>query len=199
MAKRQRSKTRADMIALLKSRGARGTLSKMTKQQLRDKLDETAPPEDMEGGSAPQRSGELQLEPDPRAPRRPAAPHPAIGNLRPARGSLVDRRRLTRGAALRGGGSDESMDGGHYFQSFGKASMSQNNKYQHTHEKSDMPTVNKQRGSGSGHVYRDFVASRMRQNGGDMKAAVADWKKQSGGHIRGRARKNGWQNVQGLL
>ena len=39
MAKRQRSKTRADMIALLKSRGVRGTLSKMTKQQLWDKLD----------------------------------------------------------------------------------------------------------------------------------------------------------------
>ena len=181
MAKRQRSKTRADMIALLKSRGVRGTLSKMTKQQLRDKLDETAPPEDMEGGSAPQRSGELQLEPDPRAPRRPAAPHPAVGNLRPARGSLPDRRRRARDTTLRGGGSDESMDGGHYFQSFGKASASQNSKYQHTHEKSDMPTVNKQRGSG--HAYRDFVASRMRQNGGNMKSAVADWKNQSGGHM----------------
>ena len=145
MAKRQRSKTRADMIGILKSRGVRGTLSKMTKQQLRDKLDATAPPEDMEGGSAPQRSGELQLEPDPRAPRRPAAPHPAVGNLRPARGSLPDRRRRTRDMDLRGGGSEsaESMEGGHYFQSFGKASASEKKKYNHTHEKDDMPTTNK--------------------------------------------------------
>ena len=182
MAKRSRSKTRADMIALLKSRGVRGTLSKMTKQQLRNKLDETAPPEDMEGGSTPQRSGELQLEPDPRAPRRPA-PHPAVGNLRPARGSLPDRRRRTRDMDLRGGGSEsaESMEGGHYFQSFGKASASEKKKYNHTHEKDDMPTTNKQRGSG--HDYRDFVAARMRQNGGNMKAAVADWKDQKGGHM----------------
>ena len=44
MAKRERSKTRADMIAMLKSRGVRGRLSKMTKAQLRTELDETAPP-----------------------------------------------------------------------------------------------------------------------------------------------------------
>ena len=66
MAKRERSKTRADMIAMLKSRGVRGRLSKMTKAQLRTKLDETAPPpEDQEGdGRKPQRSGELELEAD---------------------------------------------------------------------------------------------------------------------------------------
>ena len=93
MAKRQRSKTRADMIALLKSRGVRGTLSKMTKQQLWDKLDETAPPEDMEGGSAPQRSGELQLEPDPRAPRRPAR------RTAPRRRQPAPRARLSGGPA----------------------------------------------------------------------------------------------------
>ena len=28
---------------------------------------------------------------------------------------------------------------------------------------------------GSGHGYRDFVAARMRRNGGNMKAAVADY------------------------
>ena len=103
MAKRQRSKTRADMIALLKSRGVRGTLSKMTKQQLWDKLDETAPPEDMEGGSAPQRSGELQLEPDPRAPRRPAAPHPGVQHGKAAELSTACAAR-GRGAP-RGGGA----------------------------------------------------------------------------------------------
>eukprot|EP01046_Picozoa_sp_COSAG06_P071256 COSAG06_NODE_20305_length_800_cov_1.834522_2_plen_167_part_00 len=69
MAKRERSKTRADMIAMLKSRGVRGRLSKMTKAQLRTKLDETAPPpEDQEGdGRKPQRSGELELEADPQS------------------------------------------------------------------------------------------------------------------------------------
>ena len=69
MAKRERSKTRADMIAMLKSRGVRGRLSKMTKAQLRNKLDETAPPpEDQEGdGRKPQRSGELELEADPQS------------------------------------------------------------------------------------------------------------------------------------
>eukprot|EP01046_Picozoa_sp_COSAG06_P019665 COSAG06_NODE_1410_length_9546_cov_102.602519_5_plen_244_part_00 len=45
----------------------RGRLSKMTKAQLRTKLDETTPPpEDQEGdGRKPQRSGELELEADP--------------------------------------------------------------------------------------------------------------------------------------
>ena len=67
MAKRERTKTRADMIALLKSRGVRGRLSKMTKAQLRGKLEDTEPPEDQEGDGrpSPPRSGELELEADP--------------------------------------------------------------------------------------------------------------------------------------
>ena len=65
MAKRERTKTRADMIALLKSRGVRGRLSKMTKAQLRDKLHDTEPKnEDQEGDGKPvhHKSGELELD-----------------------------------------------------------------------------------------------------------------------------------------
>ena len=67
MAKRQRTQTRADMIALLKSRGVRGRLSKMTKAQLRDKLEDTEPKhEDQEGDGKPthHKSGDLELEAD---------------------------------------------------------------------------------------------------------------------------------------
>ena len=95
MAKRERSKTRADidMIALLKSRGVRGRLSKMTKAQLRTKLDETAPPpEDQEGdGHKPQRSGELELEADPDTGHKPyalcqhRAPSPSLDGRAAAR------------------------------------------------------------------------------------------------------------------
>ena len=54
MAKRQRTQTRADMIAMLKSRGVRGRLSKMKKAQLRDKLEDTEPKhEDQEGDGKP--------------------------------------------------------------------------------------------------------------------------------------------------
>ena len=41
---RRKAMTRADMIALLKSRGTKGRLSKMTKPQLRALLEKTAPP-----------------------------------------------------------------------------------------------------------------------------------------------------------
>ena len=69
MAKRERTKTRADMIAMLKSRGVRGRLSKMTKAQLRDKLHDTEPKhEDQEGDGKPvHKSGELELEADTQA------------------------------------------------------------------------------------------------------------------------------------
>ena len=52
-----------------------------------------------------------------------------------------------------------------------QTAASEKRKYKHEHEKSSMPTRNKQRGSGK-HDYRDFVAAKMRQNGGNMKAAV---------------------------
>ena len=70
MAKRERTKTRADMIAMLKSRGVRGRLSKMTKAQLRDKLEDTEPKhEDQEGDGKPthHKSGDLELEADTQA------------------------------------------------------------------------------------------------------------------------------------
>ena len=38
------TKTRAELIALLKSRGIKGRLSKMTKAQLLTKVEKTAPP-----------------------------------------------------------------------------------------------------------------------------------------------------------
>jgi hypothetical protein len=57
------------MIAMLKSRGVRGRLSKMTKAQLRDKLHDTEPKhEDQEGDGKPvHKSGELELEADTQA------------------------------------------------------------------------------------------------------------------------------------
>eukprot|EP01043_Picozoa_sp_COSAG02_P007346 COSAG02_NODE_218_length_28570_cov_75.594816_10_plen_568_part_00 len=138
--KRTKAMTRDTMIALLRTRGVKGRLSKMTKPQLKRMVDSTAPPSMTE--SAPMASdrpkGDLELEPD-----------------------------------------DQS--GGHYFQSFGKASASEMRKYKHTHEKDDMPTVNVQKGSG--HSYRDFVAAQMRQNGGNMKAAVAKYREMKGGHM----------------
>ena len=42
------TKTRAELIALLKSRGIKGRLSKMTKAQLLAKVKATAPPEKAE-------------------------------------------------------------------------------------------------------------------------------------------------------
>eukprot|EP01043_Picozoa_sp_COSAG02_P110237 COSAG02_NODE_46348_length_349_cov_1.436000_1_plen_56_part_10 len=44
--KKQKAMTRADMIALLKSRGTKGKLSKMTKSQLTALVTKTAPPGD---------------------------------------------------------------------------------------------------------------------------------------------------------
>ena len=41
---RKKSMTRAEMISMLKSRGQKGALSKMTKPQLRALLGKTAPP-----------------------------------------------------------------------------------------------------------------------------------------------------------
>ncbi len=42
--KRKPTKTRAELIALLKSRGIKGRLSKMTKAQLLAKVEKTTPP-----------------------------------------------------------------------------------------------------------------------------------------------------------
>jgi hypothetical protein len=87
---------------------------------------------------------------------------------------------------------DREQSGGHYFQSFGKASASQNAKYKHTHKEDSMPTTNKgasKTQTGKGHTYRDFIAAEMRTNGGNMKAAVAKWRahkgsgEQAGGHM----------------
>eukprot|EP01043_Picozoa_sp_COSAG02_P015561 COSAG02_NODE_665_length_18739_cov_9.192918_13_plen_461_part_00 len=138
--KRAKAMTRDTMIALLRTRGVKGRLSKMTKPQLKKMVESTAPPSIPESTSmtSDRPKGDLELEPD-----------------------------------------DQS--GGHYFQSFGKASASEMRKYKHTHEKDDMPTSNTQRGSG--HSYRDFVAAQMRQNGGDMKAAVAKYREMKGGHM----------------
>ena len=147
------SKTRSEYIAILKTRGKRGKLSKMRKADLKRLVEESEPPmrpdsgrdeneTDQHGSGAHTKHGSgLTLDPDPRA-----------------------------------------QGGGHYFQSFGETAASEKRKYKHEHEKSSMPTRNKQRGSGK-HDYRDFVAAKMRQNGGNMKAAVAEWREQSGGHM----------------
>ena len=147
------SKTRSEYIAILKTRGKRGKLSKMRKADLKRLVEESEPPmhpdsgrdeneTDQHGSGTHTKHGSgLTLDPDPRA-----------------------------------------QGGGHYFQSFGETAASEKRKYKHEHEKSSMPTRNKQRGSGK-HDYRDFVAAKMRQNGGNMKAAVAEWREQSGGHM----------------
>ena len=54
---------RADMIKLLKSRGQKGALSKMTKAQLKKLLEDTAPLDDTPERSD-RHSSELELEPD---------------------------------------------------------------------------------------------------------------------------------------
>ena len=57
------TKTRAELIALLKSRGIKGRLSKMTKAQLLAKVKATAPPEKAEEKPQQHMSG-LRLEDD---------------------------------------------------------------------------------------------------------------------------------------
>lgn len=61
---RKKAMTRADMIALLKSRGTKGRLSKMTKPQLTRELEKTAPPGDKPGADEKRPKGDLELEPD---------------------------------------------------------------------------------------------------------------------------------------
>ena len=61
---RKKSMTRADMIALLKSRGTKGRLSKMTKPQLKAMLEKTAPPGDKPDADEKRPKGDLELEPD---------------------------------------------------------------------------------------------------------------------------------------
>eukprot|EP01046_Picozoa_sp_COSAG06_P021255 COSAG06_NODE_1589_length_9005_cov_38.454413_6_plen_632_part_00 len=63
---REKSKalTRADMIALLKSRGQKGRLSKMTKPQLKALVEKTAPPDDRSAHNETRPKGDLELEPD---------------------------------------------------------------------------------------------------------------------------------------
>ena len=61
---RKKAMTRADMIALLKSRGTKGRLSKMTKPQLKAMLEKTAPPGDKRtGGEKPPILRQLQGSP----------------------------------------------------------------------------------------------------------------------------------------
>jgi hypothetical protein len=43
---RKKAMTRSDLISLLKSRGTKGRLSKMTKPQLKALVEKTAPPDD---------------------------------------------------------------------------------------------------------------------------------------------------------
>jgi len=61
---RKATKTRAELIALLKSRGIKGRLSKMTKPQLLAKVRATAPPEKPEEKPAERHMSGLRLEED---------------------------------------------------------------------------------------------------------------------------------------
>ena len=133
----RKTMTRADMIALLKSRGQKGALSKMTKAKLKTLIENTAPPDDEQHGSD-RPSGDLELEPD------------------------------------------EHQKGGHYFDKTGKPRAARHAR--HTHEKSTWPVS--QDGSGSGHGYRDFMKTHLKQYGGSMqKAAAAYREQQKGGHF----------------
>ena len=157
--------TRSEIIAQLKSRGVKGRLSKMRKHELQELLKKSAAP-----GQTKEPIG-ISLEPDDQAGGHCA------GKL----GSKKLAKACHDAYGDTDGDGQPDQKGGHYFQSFGKASASEVRKYKHTHEKSDMPTVNKQRGSG--HSYRDFMTAEMRQNGGNMKAAVAKYHEQKGGHM----------------
>ena len=68
MARRKSTKTRAELISLLKSRGVRGRLSKLTKSALLAKVEETAPPathdEEQEGNGPATAASGLSLEED---------------------------------------------------------------------------------------------------------------------------------------
>ena len=61
---RKKSHTRADLIALLKSRGQKGALSKMTKPQLKALVDRSAPPDDGPAHDEKRPRGDLELEAD---------------------------------------------------------------------------------------------------------------------------------------
>ena len=61
---RKKSHTRADLIALLKSRGQKGALSKMTKPQLKALVDRSAPPDDGRAHDEKRPRGDLELEAD---------------------------------------------------------------------------------------------------------------------------------------
>ena len=151
--------TRSDLISTLKSRGVKGQLSKMRKHDLQELVRQSAPADKRVPTG-------ITLEPDEQAGGHCA-------------GKLAKVCHDAYGDSDGDGKPDQK--GGHYFQSFGKASASEKRRYKHTHEKSDMPTVNKQKGSG--HSYRDFMTAEMRQNGGNMKAAVAKYHEQKGGHM----------------
>ena len=64
--KKPKAMTRDTMIAMLRTRGVKGRLSKMTKPQLQKMVTSTAPAaaEHVEHASADRAKGDLELEPD---------------------------------------------------------------------------------------------------------------------------------------
>ena len=66
MARKSKPMTRDTMVAMLRTRGVKGRLSKMTKSQLQQMVAKTAPPATSKGhDSNPDRpKGDLELEPD---------------------------------------------------------------------------------------------------------------------------------------
>ena len=158
MAKRERTKTRADMIALLKSRGVRGRLSKMTKAQLRDKLEDTEPKhEDQEGDGKPahHKSGDLELEVDTQAGGHFYKADGSTSSTQSAKYKHEHRKkdwpaqkgsgssyRVFMGKEMKAGVSMKdaaakwrSQKGGHMVKQDGTVSAKQTDKYKHSHSK----------------------------------------------------------------
>ena len=70
--------------------------------------------------------------------------------------------------------------GGHGYKVDGTLGKGEADKYKHVHAKKSFPAGAQ---AGSGLSYRQFVATEMRSNGGNMRTAAAKWKEQKGGHF----------------
>ena len=95
------------------------------------------------------------------------------------KGALSKMRKadLQRMLAEHGGAGQH---GGHGYKVDGTLGKGEADKYKHVHGKKSFPAGAQ---AGSGLSYRQFVATEMRSNGGNMRTAAARWKGQKGGHF----------------
>ena len=101
---RKKAMTRSDLISLLKSRGTKGRLSKMTKPQLKALVDKSAPPDDGPAHDEKRPRGDLELGADegPIVQRRLAARNPRKQLVEPRlEDAVVERGNLRERGAPR--------------------------------------------------------------------------------------------------